>query len=62
MCAGDRPAPSISAFFGVVIYLYFSDHAPPHFHAEYGEFEAVYNFDRRVQPIVDEVTCLAGVE
>ncbi len=34
--------PSISAFFGVVIYMYFNDHSPPHFHAEYGEFEAVY--------------------
>lgn len=33
--------PSISSFFGVVIYMYFNDHSPPHFHAEYGEFEAV---------------------
>jgi len=37
--------PSISRFFGVVIYLYFNDHLPPHFHAEYGEFEAVYTID-----------------
>lgn len=37
--------PSISTFFGVVIYMYFNDHAPPHFHAEYGEFEAVYNIE-----------------
>lgn len=34
--------PQVSQFFGVVIYMYFSDHAPPHFHAEYGEDEAVY--------------------
>lgn len=34
--------PQISNFFGIVIYMYFSDHAPPHFHAEYGEDEAVY--------------------
>lgn len=37
--------PQISAFFGVVIYMYFNDHSPPHFHAEYGEFEAVYAID-----------------
>jgi hypothetical protein len=33
--------PRISKFFGVVIFMYFNDHLPPHFHAEYGEFEAV---------------------
>jgi hypothetical protein len=37
--------PRISQFFGVVIYMYFNDHLPPHFHAEYGEFEAVYAID-----------------
>lgn len=33
--------PRISEFFGVIIGMYFNDHAPPHFHAKYGEFEAV---------------------
>lgn len=37
--------PRISQFFGVVIYMYFNDHLPAHFHAEYGEFEAVYVID-----------------
>ena len=37
--------PRISAFFGIAIYMYYSDHLPPHFHAEYGEFEAVYAID-----------------
>ena len=37
--------PRISQFFGVTIYMYFNDHLPPHFHAEYGEFEAVYAID-----------------
>jgi hypothetical protein len=37
--------PSISRFFGLVIYMYFNDHAPPHFHAEYGDLEAVYVID-----------------
>lgn len=32
--------PRISAFYGVEIYMYFRDHAPPHFHAIYGEREA----------------------
>jgi hypothetical protein len=29
--------PSVSRFFGIIIYFYFKDHNPPHFHAEYGE-------------------------
>ena len=37
--------PRVSAFFGVVIYMYYNDHLPPHFHAEYGEAEAVYAID-----------------
>jgi hypothetical protein len=34
--------PTISEFFRIVIRMYFSDHPPPHFHAYYGEAEAVY--------------------
>ena len=37
--------PRISQFFGIVIYMYFNDHTPPHFHAEYGEYEVVYIID-----------------
>jgi hypothetical protein len=33
--------PTISEFFGILILMYYSDHAPPHFHARYGEFEAL---------------------
>jgi len=33
--------PIISVFFGIVVRLYQGDHNPPHFHAAYGEFEAV---------------------
>ncbi len=32
--------PEISRFYGFVIKMYFADHAPPHFHAEYAEHEA----------------------
>ncbi|KHE92183.1 MAG: DUF4160 domain-containing protein [Candidatus Scalindua rubra] len=31
--------PEICRFLGVVIYMYYREHAPPHFHAEYGEYE-----------------------
>jgi len=32
--------PRISAFYGIAIYMYYRDHAPPHFHVIYGESEA----------------------
>lgn len=32
--------PTVSRFFGIRITMYHQDHAPPHFHARYGEFEA----------------------
>ena len=35
-----RFLPRISEFLGIVIYMYFSEHNPPHFHAIYGQFEA----------------------
>jgi len=28
-----------------MIYMYFNEHLPSHFHAEYGEAEAVYRID-----------------
>ena len=37
--------PEISRFFGIVINMYFDDHAPPHFHARYAEFEAQVQID-----------------
>jgi hypothetical protein len=37
--------PQISQFFGIVIYMYFNEHLPSHFHAEYGDSEAVYRID-----------------
>ncbi|MBT8420509.1 MAG: DUF4160 domain-containing protein [Gammaproteobacteria bacterium] len=32
--------PEISRFLGIIIYMYFNEHSPPHFHAEYNEFSA----------------------
>lgn len=37
--------PEISHFFGVSIRMYFDDHGPPHFHAIYGDAEAVVGID-----------------
>jgi hypothetical protein len=33
--------PELSRLFGITIYMFYEDHAPPHFHARYGEFEAL---------------------
>jgi hypothetical protein len=33
--------PRLSTFYGIAVYMYYEDHPPPHFHAIYGEFEAV---------------------
>ena len=33
--------PEISRFFGIVIKMFYGDHNPPHFHAMYGEHEAL---------------------
>lgn len=35
--------PIISRFFGIIIRMFFNEHAPPHFHAEYAEHRAVIN-------------------
>lgn len=37
--------PELSRFYGIVIRMYFSDHGPPHFHAVYGEQEALVEID-----------------
>jgi len=37
--------PEISRFFGIVIRMFYSDHEPAHFHAMYGEYEALIAVD-----------------
>ncbi|MBZ0202480.1 MAG: DUF4160 domain-containing protein [Ignavibacteria bacterium] len=37
--------PQISRFFGIIISMYFGDHNPPHFHAKYGDQEALISID-----------------
>ena len=35
--------PTISTFYGIIIRMFFEEHAPPHFHAQYGEHKAAIN-------------------
>ena len=35
--------PEISRFLGIIIYMYFKDHNPPHFHVKYENYEASIN-------------------
>jgi hypothetical protein len=37
--------PELSRFFGIVIRMYPNDHLPPHFHAVYGEHEALIEIE-----------------
>ena len=56
--------PEVSRFFGIIIALYYNDHAPPHFHAKYGGAEATIliesgevldgNLSKRALRIVEE--------
>ena len=43
--------PTISAFYGILIQMFWKDHAPPHFHALYAEYEAVV--DIRTLEVID---------
>ena len=47
--AGERGSlrvmSEISRFFGIVIRIFYNDHAPPHVHAAYGDHEALFEID-----------------
>ncbi|MFZ4402747.1 MAG: DUF4160 domain-containing protein [Pseudobdellovibrionaceae bacterium] len=45
--------PLISEFFGIKIYMYWDDHFPMHFHAEFGEFKALIS--------IEEVAVIRGL-
>ena len=40
--------PVISRFYGILIAMYFNDHNPPHFHAKYSGYEALFDFNGKV--------------
>jgi hypothetical protein len=60
--------PKISMFYGILIKMFFDDHAPPHFHAEYRDYELVITIStikiikgdapKRVKSMVLEWTAL----
>jgi len=37
--------PMIATFYGIVIYMYWGDHPPPHLHAIYGGEEAILSIE-----------------
>ena len=37
--------PEICRFYGIIIRIHVNDHLPPHFHAEYAEYEALINIE-----------------
>ena len=37
--------PEVSRFFGIIIAMYYNDHSPPHFHANYGGEQASLRID-----------------
>jgi hypothetical protein len=37
--------PEISRFFGIIVFMYFYEHNPPHFHVRYGEDRAVISIN-----------------
>jgi hypothetical protein len=40
--------PELSRFLGIVIAMYYRDHAPAHFHAMYADFEVTVEIDSGV--------------
>ena len=37
--------PEIARFYGIIIKLFFGNHPPPHFHAVYGKYNALFNIE-----------------
>ena len=37
--------PEVTRFYGIVIKIFFGDHQPPHFHAVYGEYNALVDIE-----------------
>ncbi len=52
--------PEISRFYGIIIRMYFNDHNPPHFHAEYQGEQAEYNINT-LEVIVGKIPKRANV-
>ena len=53
----------ISRFFGIIVFMFWREHQPPHFHAKYGDEEVIVeietgeltgNISQRVQNMIQE--------
>lgn len=40
--------PTLSSFYGIKITMNYNDHSPPHFHAEYQEYEVIVEIESGV--------------
>lgn len=40
--------PTISMFYGILVRMYYDDHNPPHFHAFYNKYKAIFNFEGEI--------------
>jgi len=40
--------PELSRFLGIIIFMNFNEHNPPHFHAKYGDYEIVVELNSGV--------------
>lgn len=40
--------PEVSRFFGIIIRMFYDEHNPPHFHAEYSGYKAVFDLQGNV--------------
>ena len=43
--------PQISNFFGIIIRMFYDEHNPPHFHAQYGEYKC--SIDIQTLAVID---------
>lgn len=40
--------PEISRFYGIIIKMFFNEHNPPHFHAEYQDYKVVISIEKGI--------------
>ena len=40
--------PEISRFYGIVIYMFYREHNPPHFHVKYQEYNAIIDINDEI--------------
>jgi hypothetical protein len=37
--------PELSRFYGLIVAMFYNDHAPPHFHVRYGKYSAAISIE-----------------